>query len=576
MNDSLDLIVENRIDLKSDSTDFHHDVKYMDNGNILLLGREPIDSLQQLAIGIVAPMDTIWSDFVWEIKPTGPSQYNLVWQWNLKNHLIQDKDPSKNTYAVVKSNLGKIDMNFRSLSSSRPWFVNSIDYNDDRDEILLNTELGGETWIIDHSTTTDEAKGNSGGNSAKGGQIIFRWGNPQSYQRGNSEDIVQYGSSGHNWIPPGYPDAGKILFTNGGDDRIADPLGLRYATIEMIQPSYDSQGRYILNADSIYQTDIHEILFAENQLSRTRFWGKVEQLESGNLLFVNGEKGRITELTKTGNIDFEAQYEPFSNAVIVFGVTGAIHSAFAYKASNPIFDNLPVPEKCAIPQRSRETICSRNCPIPVTISANFDVVAWSTGDIGTSIEVINPGNYYFDYRENGDTLRSETIVIGVETKPSPPNPIMADVGDLVELEVSQEVAWFTDEECIEPFRVSKTYAVFNIQENRTFWIAFANDDIEGCYSDKVPYEIILETSATTENDLPEIIISPNPTSEYFILHNNNRNADLTSVTMLDMNGTKLELKSSGDRYKVSHLPTGLYFILIETNREQIVRKILVI
>ena len=57
-----------------------------------------------------------------------------------------------------------------------------------------------EIYVIDHSTTTEEAAGHSGGLSGKGGDILYRWGNPQNYQRGNSQDQILISQHSVNWI----------------------------------------------------------------------------------------------------------------------------------------------------------------------------------------------------------------------------------------------------------------------------------------------------------------------------------------------------------------------------------------
>lgn len=60
--------------------------------------------------------------------------------------------------------------------------MNGIDYNPVLDQIALSTHNLNEWYIIDHSTTTAEAATSSGGNSGKGGDLLYRWGNPAAYQ----------------------------------------------------------------------------------------------------------------------------------------------------------------------------------------------------------------------------------------------------------------------------------------------------------------------------------------------------------------------------------------------------------
>ncbi|MGC8644373.1 MAG: hypothetical protein ACP5XB_31305, partial [Isosphaeraceae bacterium] len=56
------------------------------------------------------------------------------------------------------------------------------------DQILLSVHSFSEIWIIDHGTTTAEAATHKGGRSGKGGDLLYRWGNPQAYRAGTAAD----------------------------------------------------------------------------------------------------------------------------------------------------------------------------------------------------------------------------------------------------------------------------------------------------------------------------------------------------------------------------------------------------
>ena len=45
--------------------------------------------------------------------------------------------------------------------------INAIDYNEELDQILLSSCRLNEIWVIDHSTSTEEAKGHTGGRYGK-------------------------------------------------------------------------------------------------------------------------------------------------------------------------------------------------------------------------------------------------------------------------------------------------------------------------------------------------------------------------------------------------------------------------
>jgi hypothetical protein len=81
-----------------------------------------------------------------------------------------------------------MDINFLGASNgSANWMhINSVQYNESLDQIILSSKTLSEIYIIDHSTTTAEAQTNLGGTYGKGGDLLYRWGNPISYKQGEA------------------------------------------------------------------------------------------------------------------------------------------------------------------------------------------------------------------------------------------------------------------------------------------------------------------------------------------------------------------------------------------------------
>ena len=52
--------------------------------------------------------------------------------------------------------------------------LNAVAYNEDLDQIALSSRFHDEIYIIDHSTTTEEAAGHTGGNS-EWRRLLYRW-----------------------------------------------------------------------------------------------------------------------------------------------------------------------------------------------------------------------------------------------------------------------------------------------------------------------------------------------------------------------------------------------------------------
>ena len=55
---------------------------------------------------------TLWPDQIVEVQPVGTDQANIVWEWNIWDHLIQEYDSTKDNYGVVGDHPELLDINF--------------------------------------------------------------------------------------------------------------------------------------------------------------------------------------------------------------------------------------------------------------------------------------------------------------------------------------------------------------------------------------------------------------------------------------------------------------------------------
>ncbi|MBU0497764.1 MAG: aryl-sulfate sulfotransferase, partial [Candidatus Thermoplasmatota archaeon] len=188
----------------------HHDVEILPNGNILMIAWERKSASEAIAAGRnpdLLAFGELWPDHIIEVQPTGQEGGTIVWEWHIWDHLIQDYDPIRPNYGVVSDHPELINLNYGDADAD--WnHVNSIDYNEKLDQILLSVHDFGEIWVIDHSTTTTEAAGHSGGLYGRGGDILYRWGNPQAYRAGTPAQQQFYSQHDAQWIPEDYPGAG--------------------------------------------------------------------------------------------------------------------------------------------------------------------------------------------------------------------------------------------------------------------------------------------------------------------------------------------------------------------------------
>ena len=285
-------------EVNSDSTLAHHDLEILPNGNILILAIELISAQEADTCGSLSYTDSSgtvfsadrYSEMILEVNPTTDQ---IVWEWHAWDHLIQDTDPNLLNYGTISDYPGRININYAFDGTDPDWLhANSIDYNADLDQIIINIPTFNELWIIDHSTTTAEAADSVGGFSGKGGDILYRWGNPQAYNRGDSLDLVFEFQHDAHWIPSGLPDQGKIMIFNNGNQR-------GYSSIDIIDPPLDTNNsnNYILtNSTTPYGPLNLYWSYSDSINFYSAFISGAQQLENGNILICSGAQGKIFEI----------------------------------------------------------------------------------------------------------------------------------------------------------------------------------------------------------------------------------------------------------------------------------------
>jgi len=273
----------------------HHDVQMLPSGNVLLIAWESKTRSECIAAGRNPSHVTtqgLMPDHVIEVEPTGPSSGEIVWEWHVWDHLIQDYDASKANYGVVGDHPELVDINYVTSSQTDLMHSNSIDYNAQFDQILISVRYYNEIWVIDHSTTTEEAASHSGGNSGMGGDLLYRWGNPQTYDRGSASDRKLFEQHDTNWIDEGYPGAGNILIFNNG-------VGRQYSSVDEIIPPVDENGNYYLAQGAAYGPTTQTWIYNPSPSFYASHLSGATRLPNGDTLICNGESGKLWEVTPT-------------------------------------------------------------------------------------------------------------------------------------------------------------------------------------------------------------------------------------------------------------------------------------
>jgi len=151
-----------------------------------------------------------------------------------------------------------------------------------------------EVWVIDHSTTTEEAASHTGGNYGKGGDLIYRFGNPETYKNLEGDRLF------HNNHFPNLlkgEDQGKLLiFSNGNDIEQSTVYELELPATFDLKPNFNNEPSILWS-------------FTDPELYSGKVSGAVI-LENGNILITEGDFG-FWEVTREKEVVWKFSAEGF-------------------------------------------------------------------------------------------------------------------------------------------------------------------------------------------------------------------------------------------------------------------------
>ena len=284
----------------------HHDIEPMPNGNVLVVAWEVKTREEAIAAGRKPELigdGGVWPEAVFEIQPAGLNGGKIVWEWHLWDHLVQNHDRSKANFGDPALHPELVDLNYVERPIADWIHTNSVDYNPKLDQIMLCGRTFDEIWIIDHGTTTEEAAGHTGGRYGKGGDLLYRWGNPFAWYAGTPADQVLFGQHDPHWIPNDLPGAGDVLIFNNGSDR--DQRA--FSSVDQIQLPLKDDGSYELPEDGPYGPAGFEWRYGDpGNFYSTRVSG-AQRLPNGNTLICSGEQARVFEVTTDGEVVWDFQ-----------------------------------------------------------------------------------------------------------------------------------------------------------------------------------------------------------------------------------------------------------------------------
>jgi hypothetical protein len=360
----------------------HHDICLLPNGNFLALVWEKRSAEEAHLQGSDRNME-LWTEAVYEIKMLPDNQAEIVWQWQLWDHLVQDHDPDAENYSIIAASPQRIDLNYRedgTVPAANWVHLNAIDYHAGLDQILLSSRLFSEVWVIDHSTTTQEARLSTGGRYDQGGDLLYRYGNPAAFQAtGPSVLKAQHDAQ---WVNPQAENSALMVFNNEeGQERSA---------IKKWQPPYLEDGSYAVDGNGVFVSPNATIAF-EAPWFYSPYMSSSQQLPDDHLFICSAADGHFFEINEQKEIVWEYLNPVNPNGgPAVQGATLRFNQTFAarkYALGDPAFSGRdmsgmipveinPLPSDCFVPQPY-----TPNAPLELMLSRNpIGAEVWLTAN----------------------------------------------------------------------------------------------------------------------------------------------------------------------------------------------------
>lgn len=340
-------------DLASYGLCSHHDIEVLPNGNVIVIAWERIPAQTAIANGRDPEWvggAGLWPDTLLELRPIDRTTYEVVWQWRAWDHIVQDFDETKANWGDV-TNPHRIDVNGdhredvplsaaerrrrteqraqlealgyttgigsiagetdaeedarrrKMLERSGDFMhTNSVDYLPSQDLLVISTPEFDELWVIDHSTTIEEARGSTGGRWGRGGDLLWRWGNPKTYGHGSEDDRHLDYQHDPKWIEQPDGELRLIVFNNnGGSERDATSDTSRgWSIVEEIVLPFDPESGFAREQGEPFGPQEPVWTYVDRDGFYSAFISGAQRLPNGNTLICSGAGGRVFEVTANG------------------------------------------------------------------------------------------------------------------------------------------------------------------------------------------------------------------------------------------------------------------------------------
>ncbi|MEN0005966.1 MAG: aryl-sulfate sulfotransferase [Bacteroidota bacterium] len=352
-------------ELNNDTARLHHDFVVLPNGNIVALAWELKTNEEAIAAGrdpSKLNQINLWPDYLFEINPNTDE---IVWEWHAWDHLVQDFDATKDNFGVISDNIRKIDVNWDYYNDGRAdWMhANFLDYNPELDHLMLCVPHFNEVWIIDHSTTTAQAATSFGGNSNRGGDLLYRIGHKLAYQQGDTSDQLLFFPHNAHWanefLPDDHPFKKSVICYN-------NQVGEDFSAVEIFNTSWSM---YISDYET-FNNSFPPFEF-ENTITHptpsaiySTGLSSAQLLPNGNTLICAGRLGYLVELTPDDEIAWEYKTPLMGGNAVDQGAmldrnANLTFTAFRYPIDYEAFTGRDLSFKGYIETMPNETFCDQ-------------------------------------------------------------------------------------------------------------------------------------------------------------------------------------------------------------------------
>ncbi|WP_250434831.1 aryl-sulfate sulfotransferase [Hanstruepera flava] len=260
----------------------HHDVELLPNGNVMFLVWERIPMNEAIAAGVNTNHD-IFTETLIEVNPTSNQ---IIWEWHSFDHIIQDQFPALPNFGNLTNNPNLININYNIIDNGDIMHANGIDHDPLNNVIYISVNYYSEVWVIDHSTTTAQAATSEGGNYNKGGDLLYRFGNPETYN--NVGERLFYNNHFANILENNVPGNGNVLiYMNGSHIEQSTVYEFEMPSALELTPNVNNEPTVVWS-------------FTDDNLFYGRISGAV-RLQNGNTLICEGDYG-FWEVSPLGEI----------------------------------------------------------------------------------------------------------------------------------------------------------------------------------------------------------------------------------------------------------------------------------